>query len=1713
MPFQQTAFVLALVLLASFFQPSDAVRPSQTPQRETASVAVLADGRGAPIVSFADGREIGTPFAADPLAMVSGDFDLDGTPDLAVGYETATGFQLAVYRGNVDAIFPNSAESARRKADGAFTDAAFLPVPRVFDLTARPSFLGAGDFDADGQPDIVAGDGASLQFLSGDGSGGFATADQLELPGTITALAVGEVNRRDLLEDLVVAVDGADGPRVLVFSAPDGARTASAETYSLPSPATAVVLGPVDGDWLYDVAVAAGNSLVLIEGRDGNGASRALTHRFADNLTSLALRSVPDAQHPRLVALTESGDLLSLADGSTPERRQGFASWRQAEVASGLPAGTRLVCAPATSQPGDATLIADAEGRSVRVLSGGSVDGVDKVDAAFEVDGEPIALLPMRLNPDAIADLVVIRRGMGAPATILSSPRLTFVVSTLAESGAGSLRDAINSANGSAGFDNITFSVSGTIMLTVPLPTISDTVAIDATTAPGYTSTPVVQIDGAAAGGTGIIVGTPVCSVRGLAISQFAGNGILISANNTIIESNFVGTNLAGTTALGNGSTGIQVNASNCTIGGTGAAGNLSSGNGVHGIAPAGGTSGNILRGNLIGTDVTGNSTIPNFGSGIDINNSSNNTIGGTAAGQRNIICGNFVNGITMFSNANSNVVQGNRIGVGAGGAALGNANQSIRMHLANNNTIGGLSAGAANIIGNNGNGVIVLQSTGDSIRGNSISGIGGLGIDLDDNGQTANDAGDGDSGGNNDQNYPVLTSALTSMSSTMVAFTLNSQAGTTFGIDFYRNTACDGSGFGEGEVYLGSTSAMTDGSGNVMAFANLPAVPVGSVITATATDPSGNTSEFSACIVVTGVADISAMINASPFTVPAGANLTFTVTVANGGPEVAVNPSFTMNPVSDSTFVSISAPGGWMCTTPPIGGTGPVSCTAPSLAASSNAVFSIVWNVDLDTPSGSTISGDVSSGSDTPDVNLVNNNDIIAVLTSTEADLSATLADSPDPVAAGTDIAYAIQVANAGPSNADVVVADFATPPGTTFVSASAPAGWSCTAPSVGGTGTVSCSTALLAPGGQASLLVIVHVNPNVAPASSIAASVTVSSATPDSTPGNNTGMELTTVGNIADLGVTRVAAPDTVMPSEDITSTITVTNAGPSDAVNATLSDATPANTTFVSIAAPAGWSCTTPGPFGTGPITCTAPSLPLGASVEFTLVVRVDFGTAAGTIVTGTSTVSSVGMDPNGPNDSASSQTTVTAPPVVDVSLFKSVTPESPAPSSAVTYSITATNDGPATANDVTIVDTLPGGVTFVSAAASAGGSITAPAAGATGTVTCVWPGATAVDESRSLTIVVQVGASIPDQTAITNSATVSNTVMDLDESNNQSSASLTVILEEGTPQADVSVAIQDAPTSVDTGTVLEYTIEVTNAGPDAAAGVTLLGSTPNGTRFVSLTTDQGTVTAPRIGATGTFSVAIGDLESAQIVIVTLRVNVVAEGGVVIANTVNITSVTSDPRPFNNQSAATTSVVAGLDTELSWDPPLACEDDCLNPPLHLQTSTAAAGGRATWIVRDPRATLVGYNIYRSNNPDVMVTPANFFMSVPASVTTMVVATAPGGSFFTVTAQYPNGESDSTNAASGGIPEPQITGFQIRGNKVIVTGTGFTDSVTVFIDGIPFRKGAKVKIENTRIVQKGNLLTGQSVNSYMTQQGGVILVSVLNTDTGIGTFLFQRE
>jgi uncharacterized repeat protein (TIGR01451 family) len=1704
--------------------------------------------------------------AETPLAMAAADFDADGVADLAVGYETESGFRLAIHRGNVDAIYPNAPEAAARRQARAFTDAPFLPSPRVLEIADRPSHLGAGHFDGDASADLVVATGAELVFLLGDGAGGFKAPERVALPGEVTAFAVGEVNRRDLLEDVVVAVDGPEGPHALVFQGERGARGAEPASFPLPARGSSVALGPADeADWSYDAAIAAGDETVIVEGRDGAGEAR------------------------------------------------------------------------------------------VRVVAGAT-----KADEVPEAGVDVVATLEMRLNADAVPDRVVLVAGDSTPQTILSAPRLNFVVSSLADSGMGTLREAITLANGNGGADSISFSVAGTINLMSALPTITDTVSIDATTAPGFAGTPVVSLNGAGTpGGTnGLTVSAPSCLVRGFAIQQFPNLGILLTAAGTMVEGNFVGTNAAGTVDLGNGSTGIQVNTSNCTIGGTvAAARNISSGNGAHGIAPSGGGSGNFVVGNFCGTNATGNTALGNSGTGIDINNSSNNTIGGPGAGDRNVICNNATNGITIFSNANANVVQGNRIGVGAAGAALGNANQGIRMHLANNNTIGGPAAGAGNTIANNGGiGVVVLQSTGDSIRGNSISNnSGGLGIDLDQNGPTPNDAGDGDGGANNLQNFAVVTAATNTLSFTRIDFTLDSTPNTTFEIDIYRNGGCDVSGFGEGEVYLGSIGAVTDGTGTVVGAGSVPSVPAGTIITATTTDSSGNTSEFSACVAAEDAADMFIGVDAMPVPVPAGTNVTLTVTVGNNGPGTATNPTWSMNPVSNSTFVSLSAPAGWTCMTPPAGGTGGITCNAASLPPAANAVFSVIWKVDEDTPPDTSIPVGVNTGSDSPDLELVNNALLLVVGTSVEsdtsvmisdapdpvtagenltysisaqnngpsiapsvnvafavptgttfvsssapagwstsappvggtgtvtfsnpsvpvsgsgaftvvvkvgagvaagstidaaatvqsgstdpnlgnnvapttttvqaeADLAATLSDAPDPTVAGTDLAYTILVENNGPSDAQSVATSFPTPPGTTFVAASAPPGWSVMAPAVGAAGTVDFATASLAAGASATLTVTVHVDAGVPIGTSIPATATASSATPDPVPGNDAGMATTAVAAVADLGVTKSASVPTIMPGEEVTYTVTVTNAGPSAAASATLVDTLPDDVGFLSVAAPEGWSCTTPPLLASGTITCTAPSLPAGASAVFTVVVEARFGTPGGTVLTNTAAVSSAASDPNGANDAASATTTVGAPPSVDLSIAKTATPSTAVPGSAVTYSITVTNSGPAAAMNLTVTDPLPDGVLFVSAAPSDGASVTAPAPGTGGTVVATWTGATAVGQTRSLTIVVEVGASVSDQTLLANTATVSNTVADVDASNDQATASTTVVVDTTIPQADLSVSISDAPTSVDTGTLLEYSIVVSNAGPNTATGVTLSGSTPNGTRFVSLSTDQGTTTTPPVGGTGSFSVDLGEVEPGQSITIVLGVNVVAEGGVNVTNRVTVSSETNDPRAFNNQSSSVTNVVAGLDTQITWDPPLPCPNDCLNPPLHLQTSTAPPpqfrgieiiGGLKGENVPKRRNTVIGYNIYRSNNPNVTASPANFFTSVPPNVTSLVVPTAPGGSFFTVTAQYPNGESDDTNAASGGIPEPQITGFTIRGNQVVITGSGFTDTVTVFVDGIPFKKGAKIKIRDgsPRIIQKGKLLTGQKVSSYLASQGNVILVSVLNTDTGIGTFLFRRE
>ncbi|HET8786066.1 MAG TPA: NosD domain-containing protein, partial [Candidatus Limnocylindrales bacterium] len=239
-------------------------------------------------------------------------------------------------------------------------------------------------------------------------------------------------------------------------------------------------------------------------------------------------------------------------------------------------------------------------------------------------------------------------------------------------------------------------------------------------------------------------------------------------------------------------------------------------------------------EGNRFGVDSLGSGIVPNAvavhaGASVDV----------TVTG--NLIQGNN-QGMQISAGASGTVVTDNSI--------VGNTT-GILIAAATNTSIGGPGS-LANVIATNTNDGIALSSlapTGIDIEGNSIYANGDLGIDLGEDGVTANDAGDADSGANGLQNYPIVASVVHGVGTTVVTGSLNSQPSTTYRLDFFASAACDPSGNGEGEVFLGSTSVGTDASGDV-AFTTPPlaASNDGDVITATATDPSGSTSEFSAC-------------------------------------------------------------------------------------------------------------------------------------------------------------------------------------------------------------------------------------------------------------------------------------------------------------------------------------------------------------------------------------------------------------------------------------------------------------------------------------------------------------------------------------------------------------------------------------------------------------------------------------------------------------------------------------------------------------------------------------------------------------------------------------------------------------------------------------------------------------------------------------------------
>lgn len=444
------------------------------------------------------------------------------------------------------------------------------------------------------------------------------------------------------------------------------------------------------------------------------------------------------------------------------------------------------------------------------------------------------------------------------------SAQTLFTVTNTSDSGAGSLRQAIQDAvaapNG-AHDNTVVFNIPGdgvhTIRLASPLPPIKD-LTIDGYTQPGSRANTLargsdavlnIEIDGSSAGpnADGLVnlgavqgAGVPNVTVRGLVINRFGGRGIYVTGPGgngfpafIRLQGCYIGTDASGTQPRGNG-IGIELSTDAQAIigeptpdfGGNAipwpAYRNVISGNVGAGIridsADATNSSYATVRNAYIGTDASGSAALGNGGDGVAIG-----VNGGIGAGfgsnvylYDNLISANAGDGIDTQGSGTYAV--GNIIGAGSDGRALGNQGNGASFHGAStgalNAMFGQLGAVGPRVANNGAAGVLVEDTAIVDISGPVFSNV-GLGIDLAPAGPNANDAGDLDGGPNQGLNFPVITSAVTDSPSpsTRIQGTLNSRPNEPIEVHLFMNTACNSSGFGEGARYVASVIGLTTGA------------------------------------------------------------------------------------------------------------------------------------------------------------------------------------------------------------------------------------------------------------------------------------------------------------------------------------------------------------------------------------------------------------------------------------------------------------------------------------------------------------------------------------------------------------------------------------------------------------------------------------------------------------------------------------------------------------------------------------------------------------------------------------------------------------------------------------------------------------------------------------------------------------------------------------
>ena len=522
----------------------------------------------------------------------------------------------------------------------------------------------------------------------------------------------------------------------------------------------------------------------------------------------------------------------------------------------------------------------------------------------FRAKWEPVRVKEMRPNKnlEPVRDSVKVGTALSRIRLISATASVAYAVAASAaiagplevtntnDSGAGSLRDAMEYANDNSTEDAITFNIPGAgphiITLSDKLPVINDAgVSIDGTTQSGASCgqltassqhTLKIQIDGNQQD-TGFEIDAANVTLRGIAIVDFQFYGVRVKNNgdNMTVECLHVGVETNGFTgnsvSIGKTPAVFVEEADNIALQNSLISGNDTevNANGVW-LQKANG----VVQGNIIGLTASGIVALPNGGAGVHVKGSSlGMTIGGTTAATRNVISGNDAEGLYFESDVVGVTVLGNYIGLGVNGSSA---------------------------LGNGSDGVFVKKDGYAGIISNRIAYNGGLGIDLGDtDGVTKNDFGDGDDGGNDGQNFPVLNEiGAKGSTQTWYDFNLDTLSNASgYRIEFFKNSAADPSGNGEGEIYLGAINVSHSGGDTQFtgSFVGLATVSVGDLISATATRKTAfasydATSEFAATVtsVAAPSAELAAAMSVTPlisgdFAIP-GYDVIYTIDVANEG-------------------------------------------------------------------------------------------------------------------------------------------------------------------------------------------------------------------------------------------------------------------------------------------------------------------------------------------------------------------------------------------------------------------------------------------------------------------------------------------------------------------------------------------------------------------------------------------------------------------------------------------------------------------------------------------------------------------------------------------------------------------------------------------------------------------------------------------------------------